>query len=245
MERLTGSHAIGEALAAGRRALHRLVVRSGLAPTPGQQALIDAARGRGVPVEEGATSRSSSERPEPLVLEAGALPELGLEGLMEICPKDAWLVALDGVQDPQNLGAIARVADAAGCVGLLLTRRNVPPLSPAVSRASAGAIEHLPVGRVPNLRRALEALGRQGFWSLGADLEEAPLLAETEARIWEGPLVFVFGAEGQGLRAGIRSALDFRVRIPMHGRVGSLNVSSAAAILLYEARRRRDSREAP
>ena len=202
-------------------------------------------RGVGIESLEDAGGR---EVHQGLWLEAGALPEAGLDELLSALPAVPWLVALDGVEDPQNLGAIARVADGAGCAGLLLTRRNAPPLTPAVSRASAGAIEHLPVGRVPNLARALAELREHGFWSVGAVVRDGMPIYDVPANLWEGPLAFVLGAEGKGLRPGVESALDHRVEIPMHGQVESLNVSAASAVLLYEAARHRargDSREEP
>lgn len=258
MEELTGGHAVEAALRAGRRRLHRLRVRAGLQPSDRQRRLLDLAASLKLPVVEQAEARG--ERGEPIVLEAERIPELGLEELLSLGgggsvtspastgnevekTQSPWWVALDGVEDPQNLGAIARVADAVGCEGLLLTRRHAPPLSPTVSRASAGAIEHLPVARVPNLVRALGQLRDYGFWSIGADVDGATPLFASEARIWEGPLVFVMGAEGRGLRKAVREATDYRVQIPMVGQVESLNVGSAAAVLLYEALRRRNLRE--
>lgn len=174
-----------------------------------------------------------------VALRVGAIPEFGWEALVANgSPGGRCVVALDGVEDPQNAGAIARAADGAGASGLLLTTRRAPPLSAALSRASAGAIEHLPVARVPNLGRALESLKSQGFWVLGADSGEGEDLFSSADRVWQGDLVLVLGSEGQGLRAGIASKLDFRVKIPMAGAVESLNVAAAGALFLYEWRRR-------
>jgi 23S rRNA (guanosine2251-2'-O)-methyltransferase len=147
-------------------------------------------------------------------------------------------VALDGVEDPQNLGAIIRVAEAAGAQGLVLTARRAPPLGAAVARASAGAVEHLPVARVGNLRRALQQLQGGGFWLIGADPAEGEDLFQSADRIWQGDLAVVFGAEGRGLRRGVLGLLDHRIRIPMLGQVGSLNVAAAAAVVLFEVVRR-------
>lgn len=243
MECLTGVHSVREALRAGRRSLSRLRLQSAQASRPALAEILALAEKRGLPIEELDADGPAGQ--QGVELEAGALPELGLEELLAAAPEPPWFVALDGVEDPQNLGAIARVADGAGCAGLLLTRRHSAPLSPAVSRASAGAIEHLPVGRVPNLRRALAALRDHGFWSIGADLTDAVPMYGSPDRFWEGPLVFVLGAEGKGLRSSIRDAVDHRVEIPMYGRIASLNVASAAAVLLYEAARRRHSRGSP
>lgn len=192
----------------------------------------------------GATEPGAA-RSQGVCLEAGPLPELTLDELDSLpAASPRWVVALDGVQDPQNLGAIARVADAAGALALLLPARRAAPLSPAVSRASAGALEHLPVARAPNLVRALETLKGRGFWIFGADPEEGVDLFAAAERLLEGDLVLVLGGEGKGLRPGVRAALDAALRIPMGGRVGSLNVATAGAVLLFEWRRRARAREA-
>ncbi|MBW2395497.1 MAG: 23S rRNA (guanosine(2251)-2'-O)-methyltransferase RlmB [Deltaproteobacteria bacterium] len=238
MEWLTGVHSVLEALRASRRELRRLEIRPGRQDRGELAEIRRLAEERKLPVAELRSKGSGRDENQGVRLEAGALPELDLEPLLaEARGESPWLIALDGVEDPHNVGAVARVAEACGCSGLLLTRRHAPPLTPAVSRASAGAIEHLPVGRVPNLKRALEALREHGYWSIGADAEGDSLYG-MDARSWEGPLVFVLGAEGRGLRQGVRDAVDFRVGIPMLGQIESLNVSTAAAVLLFEGVRR-------
>jgi 23S rRNA (guanosine2251-2'-O)-methyltransferase len=177
--------------------------------------------------------------PQGAVLEAGPLPELSLDGLLQsLTGETQTLVALDGVEDPQNLGAIARVAEGASVAGLVLPRRRCAPLSAAVARASAGAIEWLPCARVPNLPRALNELKLKGFWSFGSDPEASTELFDLPDRALEGKRIVVFGAEGRGLRRGVDQVLDYRVKIPLSGRVASLNVSSAAAVFLFELTRR-------
>jgi 23S rRNA (guanosine2251-2'-O)-methyltransferase len=237
---LTGFHPVREALRARRRALKRLGLHG--SPRPEWDELRALARAAGVAVVEGAAplGRDAAGGPPPWVwLEAGPLPELELAALGAASPgPETTLIALDGVEDPQNVGAIARVADAAGVSGLVLTRRHAPPLSDAVSRASAGAIEWLPVARVPNLSRALRALKESGFWVLGADPDAELDLFRAPDPWLRGPRVVVVGAEGMGIRHGVLAAVDHRVRIPMLGRVASLNVSTACAVLLFEIRRR-------
>lgn len=243
MEWLSGVHSVLEALRAGRRELRRLELRAGRQERAELVEIRRLAEERKLPITELRVPGGGRDESQGVRLEAGALPEFDLEPLLSLVRGESpWLVALDGVEDPHNVGAVARVAEACGCSGLLLTRRHAPPLSPAVSRASAGAIEHLPVGRVPNLKRALEALREYGYWSIGAD-GAGDSLYEMGERSWKGPLVFVLGAEGRGLRSGVLEAVDFRVGIPMLGQVASLNVSTAAAVLLFEGvRRTRDSR---
>jgi 23S rRNA (guanosine2251-2'-O)-methyltransferase len=146
------------------------------------------------------------------------------------------LVALDEVTDPHNLGAVARVAECAGADGLLITARRSARVTPAVCRVSAGAVEHLAVARVDNLADLLLAARRPGLWSYAAAADSATPHDRADYR--DGA-VFVLGAEGRGIRRRVRAACDQAVAIPMRGRVESLNVSTAAAVLLYEAVRQR------
>jgi len=242
-EQLTGIRAATEAIRARRRKLRVLRVREG-PRRPEVAAVVAAARDAGVPVEaigdpQFAELTSGVANPQGLALEAEPLPELSLESLLRSIGAGATtLVALDGVEDPQNLGAIARVAEAVGVAGLILPRRRCAPLSPAAARASAGAIEWLPCARVANLPRSLNELKSNDFWVFGSEPEASTDLFELPDRALEGRRVVVFGAEGRGLRRGVERALDYRVRIPLGGQVASLNVSSAAAIFLFELKRR-------
>jgi 23S rRNA (guanosine2251-2'-O)-methyltransferase len=233
---------VREALRARRRPLERLR----LAPQRGRpehDELRALALAAGVPVEEVPAEHLARERDgdpasQGVELLAGPLPELDLDGLLAAAAGPRCLVALDGVEDPQNVGAIARVAEAAGVCGLILTRRRSPPLSAALARASAGAIEWLPVARVPNLPRALNSLKSNGFWSFGCDAEAACSVFDLPDRLLGGDRVVVLGAEGKGLRRGVDQTVDHRIQIPMVGRVGSLNVAAAAAVVLFELGRR-------
>ncbi len=242
-EQLAGVHASLEAIRAGRRKLHLLRVRRG-ARRPEVGAVLAAARGAGISLAEVSSESlarlaGAGANSQGVVLEAGPLPEISLDFLVGAGGKPPrTLVALDGVEDPQNLGAIARVAEASGVAGIILTRRRSPPLSPAVARASAGAIEWIPCARVPNLPRALEDLKSKGFWVFGSDPEAATELFQLPDRALAGDRVAVFGAEGRGLRRGVDRVLDYRVRIPLAGQITSLNVSSAAAVFLFELARR-------
>jgi 23S rRNA (guanosine2251-2'-O)-methyltransferase len=147
------------------------------------------------------------------------------------------LAALDEVTDPHNLGAIARVCEAAGADGLLITRRRSAAVTPAVCRASAGAVEHLPVARVENLADALLGARRPGLWTYAADAAGAD--EAYDRHDYRDGTVFVLGAEGKGLRPRVRRSCDAVASIPMRGRVDSLNVGTAAAVLLFEAVRQR------
>jgi 23S rRNA (guanosine2251-2'-O)-methyltransferase len=244
---LTGLHVVREALRARRRRLDLLLVRAGR-PRPEVVELLDLAREAGVEVSEVGVEEldrriESDENHQGVALSAGPLPELSLPELMAAAARvqgGRRILALDGVEDPQNVGAVARVAESAGIAGMILTQRRAPALTPSVARASAGAIEWLPIARVANLGRALSELQSTDYWVLAAALGEEGNLYEMEDRILTGNLVIVLGAEGRGVRPSILAQSDHRVEIPMRGRVASLNVSTAGAVLLYELLRRSD-----
>jgi 23S rRNA (guanosine2251-2'-O)-methyltransferase len=146
------------------------------------------------------------------------------------------LVALDEITDPHNLGAIARSALCAGADGLILPRHRSASVTAAVCRASAGAVEHLPVATVPNLADWLVRSRRPGLWSFATDADAGD--RHVDADLADGAIL-VIGSEGRGIRPRVRAACDAAVRIPIEGPVGSLNASVAAAVLLFEARRQR------
>ncbi len=148
----------------------------------------------------------------------------------------ALLVCLDRVTDPRNLGAVCRSAECAGATGVVVPAHNAARVTPAVCRASAGAVEHLAVAVVPNLARFLGEAKRPGLWVYAATAEGGTPMWDADLA---GGVALVFGAEGRGLRPLVRRACDAAVSIPLGGRVESLNVSVAAALLLYEARRQR------
>ena len=145
-------------------------------------------------------------------------------------------VALDGIEDPQNLGAICRSAEVAGAAGVVIPERRAAGVTPAACKASAGAVEHLAVARVRNLADWLGQAKQAGAWVYGAGAEAEKSYTEVE---WVGRAVLVIGSEGTGLRTRVASKCDQLVSIPQRGRVGSLNASVAAAVILFEALRQR------
>jgi 23S rRNA (guanosine2251-2'-O)-methyltransferase len=247
-ERLVGVHCVAEAMRAGRRRLFRLLVRPGADSRPEIREVLATARKLGLPVievEREDLAADEGGNPQGVILEAGPLPEVDLDTLCAPSEGARRIVALDGVEDPQNVGALARVAEGSGARGMVLTARRAPPLTPALARASAGAIEWLPVARVTNLARAIRDLKSKGFWVVGADLGASESIYEVPDRILTGDLVVVLGAEGRGLRPEIQKLIDHPVRIPMHGEVASLNVSAAGAVLLFELMRRTERGDPP
>jgi 23S rRNA (guanosine2251-2'-O)-methyltransferase len=153
----------------------------------------------------------------------------------------ALIVALDQVQDPQNLGAICRSAECAGAAGLVLPERRTAEVTPAVCKASAGAVEHLQLAQVRNLTDFLNEAKSRGFWCYGADGDAKLDYRQVDL---SGPVVLVMGSEGRGLRPRVASACDALISLPLRGRIGSLSVGAAAAVLLYAAAAARE-REGP
>ncbi len=144
-------------------------------------------------------------------------------------------LVLDGVQDPHNLGSLLRSADAAGVTGVIIPQRRAVGLTPAVAKASAGAVSHVPVCRVPNIARTLEALKGEGCWVAGGDMD-GELCYGYDLSV---PLALVIGGEGSGLGHAAKKHCDYLIRIPMQGQLNSLNASVAGALLLFEAVRQR------
>jgi 23S rRNA (guanosine2251-2'-O)-methyltransferase len=153
-----------------------------------------------------------------------------------------FLLALDGVEDPHNLGAILRTADAAGVHGLILPDRRAAPVTPVVGRASAGAVDHVRIAQVGNLTRALETLKERRIWVYGLDMDGDQ---DYDAPDYSGPVAVVAGAEGRGLGRLVREHCDVVVRIPLAGHVESLNVSVATSLALFAVRRSRDILKGP
>ncbi len=172
-----------------------------------------------------------------VVARVGPYPYSGLEEIL--ATPDPLAVVLDGVTDPRNLGAVLRAADGAGASGVVLPKDRASGVTPAAVKASAGASEHVRVARETNLRRALERMKEAGVWTYAAeDRTSAQAKAYTDLNL-SGPVALVLGSEGRGIRRLVREGCDGTVSIPMRGVVSSLNISVAAAVLLFEARRQR------
>jgi 23S rRNA (guanosine2251-2'-O)-methyltransferase len=204
--------------------------------------LLREAKSSGVLVEEVTWARlgqiSGGAVHQGIVLQPAAADTLDLPSLIEGCRQvgeSPLLVAVDGLTDPQNLGAILRSAEALGVHGLVLPQRRNAGLTGSVAKVAAGALEHLPVARVVNLNRALDSLRQEGYRVVGLDAKGTVSLEEADL---EGPLVVITGSEGQGLSLLTRRSCDLLVRIPLRGATPSLNASVATALVLYEVARR-------
>lgn len=230
---LSGINPVLEALRAGRP-LDRVLVAQG-AGGPRLQEIIDLARRQSIPVRfepRNAIERLAGTAAHQGVVALGAATKYA--GLDEI-ESGELLVILDGVEDPHNLGAIVRTAHAAGASAIVIPERRAAGLTDVVAKAAAGALEHLPVVRVGNINRTLEKLKERGYWIYGLDERGT----EDYTRVDYGtPAALVFGGEGHGLHEQVRKHCDLLVRIPMAGKISSLNVSVAAGVVLFEWRRR-------
>lgn len=255
---LYGLHPVGEAVRAGSRALERVVVARERRDVRLEQ-LVRQAKEAGVPVSveprEQLTRMARTDAHQGVVAVTRQRAVLSLEDLLR--PGDdaiasttgertaGWrfLLALDGVEDPHNLGALLRTVDAMGGDGVIVPERRSAPLSATAAKSSAGAMEHVRIARVTNLVRALEQAKREGLWVIGLD-ERAPLVyTEFDFRT---DCVLVLGREGAGLHDLTRRTCDHLLRIPMAGYVSSLNVSVAGAVVMFEAlRQRRAATPAP
>ena len=240
-----GRQAVRELLIAERRKVHEVWISAELEGDAAVADIVEIAAARRVPLLHVARARlereARSEAPQGVLAHAAEIPEADLGDLLRVgagAGKPPFLVAVDGVTDPGNLGAIIRSCDGAGVSGVLLPRHRSVHVTPTVAKASAGAVEYVPMALVPGLPAALKQLSEHGIWIVGLDdgadrslYEIGPLATE--------PICVVLGAEGAGLARLVRERCDSIVRIPMAGRISSLNVSTAAAVSLYEVSRSR------
>jgi 23S rRNA (guanosine2251-2'-O)-methyltransferase len=173
-----------------------------------------------------------------VVAEVDPYPYADPGSLFDADDGQGLVVALDEIQDPHNLGAVCRAAEVAGAAGVVIPERRAASVTPAACKASAGAVEHLPVARVRNLADWLGEAKKAEAWIYGAEAGAERLYTDLE---WTGRAVLVLGSEGKGLRQRVANTCDALVSIPVAGRVGSLNASVAAAVILFEARRQRGS----
>lgn len=241
-ECLTGIHAVEEALAA-KRPLDHMVIARGLHGERIQK-IVELARAGGVPVRFEERHRldhiAGARHHQGVVAFAASGETVDLEDLFGAEGEKRLVVLLDGIEDPQNVGAIVRTALAAGAAGLVIPERRAAGLTETVARVSAGALAHLPVARVKNLVRAIEQLKGAGFWLVGLDERAEKNYSQAD---FAGRVAIVLGSEGEGLHELTRKACDFLVSIPTAGPVRSLNVSVAAGVVLFEAVRQRQAQK--
>jgi 23S rRNA (guanosine2251-2'-O)-methyltransferase len=236
---LYGKNPVLEALRAGRPA-RKLVLAHGVQPEPRLQEILDLAAAQGIPVEESPRRRvddiAHTEHHQGIAGYFHSRPPLTLDDLLARARQPALLLVLDGIQDPQNLGALTRTADAVGADGVVIPKHRAATVTSAAAKASAGATEYVPVASVPNLPYALERMGDAGIWRVGLDAGSTTRYDQVDYTV---PVALVVGSEGEGMRPITRRRCDAVVSLPMLGHVESLNAAAAGAVLLYEAARQR------
>lgn len=233
-----GRNPVREALRAGS-SINKLLVAKGARGNV--QELIELARKQHVPIQFADKKALDSLVPtsshQGVVAAVSAKEYVSVEEILEKAKKDQkdpLILVLAGWEDPQNFGAILRSAEAAGVHGIVIPSRRAVPLTGSVAKASAGALEHLSVSRVTNLSNTIRDLKERGFWVVGADPEAQLYLYEAD---FKGPLVLVIGGEGKGIPPSLLKLCDFLVKIPMCGKINSLNATVAGSLLLYEVMR--------
>jgi len=238
MDTIWGIHAVREAVATGRP-IERLHFQQGL-HNPRLRQLQEECRARGIAVRfDPAPSLdrlAQRGHHQGVVAVVGAHRYGSLEEVLAQRPENALLVLLDGVQDTHNLGALIRTACVAGAHAVILPERRSAGITPAVVQSASGAVEHVPVVRVANLAQTLETLKAHSFWTFGLDERGDKSYDEVD---YNGNCAIVVGGEGKGLHQLLKKNCDFLVRIPTDGKISTLNVSVAAAVVLFEAVRQR------
>ena len=242
-EILYGRNVVYESLRAGRRKFYKLVLAEGVRQTDAVGQIVFLAEQAGVPVDR--TERRNLDRlgnihHQGVVLETSEYPYSSLDDILAAAKargEAVFLLLLDLLQDPQNVGSLLRTAEAVGVHGVVIQRRRAVGITPAVVHTSVGAVEHLLVAQVTNLVDAIGMLKAHDVWVAGLEaLRGAQPYHEADL---SGSLAVVVGSEGEGLRRLVRERCDFLLRLPMFGQVTSLNAAVAGSVVLYEALRQR------
>lgn len=237
-----GRNPVAEALKSGRE-MERILIQKGAGGSVGK--ILSMAKERGVILQyeekEFLDRKAGGGRHQGVIAFVSAHEYAGVEDMLALAEKRGeppFLIVLDELEDPHNLGAVMRTAECAGAHGVIISRRRAGGLTETVARTSAGAVEYLPCARVTNIPRTLDELKKKGIWVYACDMD-----GET---YWKqdltGPVALVIGSEGRGISRLAREKCDFAVSIPMVGEITSLNASNAAAILMYEVRKQRDGK---
>jgi 23S rRNA (guanosine2251-2'-O)-methyltransferase len=239
MEVLYGLHPVEEAIRSSSRELDHVIVANERQDARLER-LVDLCRTTGVRISMQArdqlTRMARTDAHQGVLAVVRERRFLGIEDLLSVktADRNRFFLALDGVEDPHNLGALLRTADGAGVDGVLLPERRSAPINATVAKTSAGASEHVRIARVTNLVRALEQMKQKHVWVLGLDERGSPDYMDFDFKM---DCVLVLGREGAGLHELVKKTCDHLLRIPMSGQVSSLNVSVAGAIVMYEALR--------
>jgi len=244
-EQVEGRQAVRELLLAGRRKVHEVWLLAEQDPSDILDDIVELAGAERVPVRQVSRGKffaeARCEAPQGVLARAAALPETLLDDLATSTRNGPppFLIVVDGVTDPGNLGALLRSAECAGATGIVLPRHRAVHVTPTVTKTAAGAVEHLPFAIVGGLPTALQDLRRHGVWVVGLDGDGTTPLWQLPAA--DGPIALVLGAEGTGLSRLVRQRCDAIASIPLNGSLSSLNVAAAAAVACYEVARARST----
>lgn len=242
-ERIIGRRAVLEAIYAGRRRIEKIVIARGLKGSTFRE-IVDEATRHGIAFEEIDRKRLKgivgTDEHQGIIALASPLEDESLASILaraRVKGEPPFFVVVDGVTDPQNMGAILRTAEASGAHGVVVPHRNTARLDGATTKASSGAVEHVPVARVGNIGQTLERMRESGIKIVGTDTN--PSATPLYRQDLSGPIAVVLGSEGKGLPPRILLRCDHKVTIPLKGKIQSLNVSAAAAVVLFEVLRQR------
>ena len=241
-DQIEGRNPVLEALRAGRP-INKILISKDIERHSSISELLHISKQKKVPVEWVApaviTARSQLKSSQGMIALASPKEYVDIHDLIEMSSskkEPAFLVMLDGLEDPHNLGAIIRTADAVGAHGIIIPQRRSVPLTETVAKVSAGAIEYVPVARVVNLNNAIKTLKENNIWVIGIDQDSKKSYTEIDFKL---PTAIVIGGEGKGISRLVKENCDEVVSIPMKGRISSLNASVAAAVVLYEVSKQR------
>lgn len=238
---IEGRNAVNEALKAGR-SIDRLFIQEQKSHDGPLKAIIAKARQKGIVVrfesKENMEKRSEAHKHQGVIAYVAAYDYVSIEEILQLAAdkgEPPFIMILDGIEDPHNLGAIIRTANIVGVHGIIIPKRRACGLTETVVKTSAGAIEYTPVCKVTNITQTIELLKKQNIWIVGADMEGKDMYDVD----MKGALAIVVGGEGSGLSKLVGESCDFIAKIPMSGNISSLNASVASAVVMYEAFRQR------
>ncbi|MDD4600917.1 putative TrmH family tRNA/rRNA methyltransferase [bioreactor metagenome] len=239
-EIIVGRNSVSEALKSGR-SINKIFIAKGQRQGSVRE-IIGEARDLGLMVQEVEPAKldvlAGNNRHQGIVAMAAPISYVEVEDILAAAADEPpFVVLLDELEDPHNVGAILRTADAAGVHGVLIPKRRSCPISATVSKTSAGAVEYVPVARIGNISQTIKQLKAAGLWIVGADMDGDKDYYEADLT---GPIAVIIGSEGKGMGRIIKEQCDFVVRIPMRGKINSLNASVACSLLLYEILRQRE-----
>jgi len=242
-----GRQPVHEAMRARRRRILMIYLKESAKPSPDLEEIVRAAGKARVPVklvdDRDLLRMTEGGHHQGIAARVSSYPYVSFEELLQGMKAggEPLVLILDHIQDPQNLGSILRTAEAAGVTGVVLPADRAAAVTPAAVRASAGAAEHVRVAEVTNLGRAMKTLKDEGLWIAGMEsVPDAKLYTEADLK---GPLGLVVGSEGEGLKRMVAEHCDFLIKLPLHGKITSLNAGAACAIALYEVRRQRGTQQ--